>query len=131
MSASKLQHFQQQVSELLLRDRSLLDAMTKLSQSSASVNRAVAKAVTECGCIELNARQQPFSQAQRLDEIRHLSRSHMSGQLCEHCRDFVRSEMGKTLFYFAALCSLLDIGFEEIVDEEIKKCATLGLFNLT
>ncbi|MCC3376680.1 DUF1573 domain-containing protein [Cohnella sp. REN36] len=131
MSAPTLQEFQQQVSELLLRHRSLLDVMTKYSQSNASVNRAVSKAITECGCIELNAKQQGFSEEMELDQANRQSKSHMAGQLCENCSDIVRSEMGKNLFYLSAYCNLLGIDLEEVVAKESDKCNTLGWFNLT
>lgn len=52
MSTLSLQAFQDQVSELLLRHRSLIDVLSKTGQAGASVNRAVSKAITECGCIE-------------------------------------------------------------------------------
>ena len=47
--------FQNSVDESLLRHRSILDIMTKLQESEARINRAVAKTVTNCGCIELNS----------------------------------------------------------------------------
>ncbi|WP_027092029.1 hypothetical protein [Cohnella thermotolerans] len=131
MSAPSLKEFQQQVSELLLRHRSLLDVVTKYSQSNASVNRAIAKAITECGCIELNARHQGFSEDMPLDQAKKQSKSHMEGHLCENCEDIVRSELGKNIFYMAALCNLLDIGMDEVVAKEADKCATLGFFNMT
>ncbi|GIO15265.1 hypothetical protein J19TS2_48200 [Cohnella xylanilytica] len=131
MSAPTLQEFQQQVSELLLRHRSLLDVLTKYSQSNASVNRAVSKAITECGCIELNARHQGFSEEMELDQAMKQSKSHMEGQLCENCLDIVRSELGKNMFYMSALCNLLGISMEEVVAKESDKCSTLGLFNMT
>jgi hypothetical protein len=131
MSAPTLQEFQQLVSELLLRHRSLLDVVTKFSQTGASVNRAVAKSVTECGCIELRAHQQGFSEDLPFDQALRLSKSHMHGELCENCRDTIRTEMGKNLFYLAAMCNLLDIRLEEVVAKEAEKCSTLGLFNLT
>jgi hypothetical protein len=131
MSAPTLHEFQQQVSELLLRHRSLLDVVTKYSQSNASVNRAVAKSVTECGCIELNARNQGFSEQTEQDQARRQSISHMNGKLCENCRDVIHSEMGKNLFYLSALSNLLDVDLEEVVAKEADKCSTLGFFNLT
>ena len=48
--------FQNDVSESLLRHKSIIDVLTKYSESSSRVNRAVAKAVTNCGCIEINAK---------------------------------------------------------------------------
>lgn len=131
MSAPSLKEFQQQVSELLLRHRSLLDVVTKYSQSNASVNRAVSKAITECGCIELNARNQGFSEDMEFDEAKKQSKSHMRGHLCENCQDIVRSEMGKNLFYMSALCNLLDISLDDVIAKESDKCSTLGLFNMT
>ena len=47
--------FQNDISESLLRHKSILDVLTKYTESSARVNRAVAKAVTNCGCIKINA----------------------------------------------------------------------------
>jgi hypothetical protein len=126
-----LQDFQRQVSELLLRHRSLLDVMTKYSQSSGAVNRAVAKSITECGCIEMSARKQPFSPDTPLDEARLHVRNHLSGELCEQCRDAVTAELGKNLFYMSALCNLLDVGMDDVVERESVKCSTLGKFNFT
>ncbi|RED54570.1 DUF1573 domain-containing protein [Cohnella lupini] len=131
MGAPTLQEFQSQVSELLLRHRSLLDVVTKYSQSNASVNRAVSKSITECGCIELTARNQGFSEEMPLDQANRQSKSHMEGALCEPCREVIRSEMGKNLFYMSAMCNLLDISLEDVVAKEADKCSTLGWFNLT
>lgn len=131
MSAPTLQEFQSQVSELLLRHRSLLDVVTKFSQSNASVNRAVAKSITECGCIELNAKHQGFSADMELDQANRQSKSHMEGRLCENCKEVVRAEMGKNLFYLSAMCNALDINLQDVVTKEAEKCSTLGWFNLT
>ncbi|QTH42190.1 DUF1573 domain-containing protein [Cohnella sp. LGH] len=131
MSAPTLKEFQSQVSELLLRHRSLLDVVTKFSQSNASVNRAVSKSITECGCIALNAKNQGFSEEMPLDQAHLQSKSHMEGELCEQCREIIRNEMGKNLFYMSAMCNLLDISLEDVVARESDKCSTLGWFNLT
>ena len=50
--------FQNDVSESLLRHKSILDIITKYAESSCRINRAVAKSVTNCGCIEINAKKQ-------------------------------------------------------------------------
>ena len=131
MSALSLEQFQQQVSELLLRHRSLLDVMTKFGQSGASVNRAISKAVTECGCVELNARKQRFESELDLEQVKLKMEHHLSGGLCEHCKDALRAELGKNLFYMSALSNLLDIRLEEVIEQESKKCSTLGVFNMT
>ncbi|MNN05025.1 hypothetical protein D3C81_1177690 [compost metagenome] len=56
---------------------------------------------------------------------------HVHGELCENCRDAITNELGRNLFYMSALCNLLGINMEEIVERESQKCATLGLFNLS
>jgi len=131
MSAPTLDQFQQQVSELLLRHRSLLDVLSKYGQSGASVNRAVAKSVTECGCIELNAKRQEFTDEINLEQAKNTLHYHVSGELCEHCRDAIKGELGRNLFYMSAMCNLLDIQLDDVVTQESDKCSTLGLFNLT
>ena len=50
--------FQAAVSVCLIRHRSVLDVITKFQEASARVNRAVAKSVTVCGCMEINASKQ-------------------------------------------------------------------------
>jgi hypothetical protein len=131
MSAPTLDQFQQQVSELLLRHRSLLDVMSKFGQAGSSVNRAVTKAVTDCGCIELNARKQQYSDDSDLEHAKETLQSHLSGAVCEHCRDVLKADLGRNLFYMTALCNLLDIQLDEVIADEYDKCTTLGLFNLT
>ncbi|GIO34980.1 MULTISPECIES: DUF1573 domain-containing protein [Paenibacillus] len=131
MSAPSLQAFQDQVSELLLRHRSLLDVLSKNGQSSASVNRAVAKAVTDCGCIELHATKQSFESEVSLEEAKDVVRTHVRGELCENCREIISAELGRNIFYMSALCNLLGINMDEVVQKESQKCSTLGLFNLS
>jgi len=130
VSAPTLDQFQRQVSELLLRHRSLLDVLSKYGQTGSAVNRAVAKAVTECGCIELNAKKQAYSDDTDLTAAQSVLENHMDGQLCEQCSDVLRAELGRNLFYMSALCNLLDINLEEVVARESDKCSTLGLFNM-
>ncbi|MFI2858841.1 DUF1573 domain-containing protein [Paenibacillus sp. JSM ZJ436] len=131
MNAPNLQAFQDQVSELLLRHRSLLDVLSKNGQSSASVNRAVTKAITECGCIELHATKQSFDAGTDLESARAHAGTHIEGSLCENCREAVSSELGRNLFYMSAMANLLDIQLEDVLNKESKKCSTLGLFNLS
>lgn len=122
--------FQQQVSDLLLRQRSFLDVSSKFQESNARINRALMKAVTECGCIQVNARRQPFPEDATLAEWKEQLKTHLSGKLCDHCLDVVKAEMGKNLFYFTALCNLLNIRLQDVIEQESKKLSTLGVFNL-
>lgn len=123
--------FQETVSQYLIRHRSILDVQTKLAEATARVNRAVAKAVTSCGCISVNADRQRFPADVSLREVRAFLATHITGEMCEKCREFVESEIGGTLFYLAALCSLLDLNLRDVLEKEHRRVNALGVFNLT
>lgn len=131
MSAPSLQTFQKQVSDLLLRHRSLIDVLSKLGQADASVNRAVSKAITDCGCIELHATKQSYAHNGNFEDAKSTLKTHVHGELCDQCREVISSELGRNLFYMSALCNLLDIQLEDVLKNEEKKCSTLGIFNLS
>ncbi|WNQ14134.1 DUF1573 domain-containing protein [Paenibacillus aurantius] len=131
MNSLSLNQFQEQVSELLLRHRSVLDVLSKFQQSNAAVQRSVTKAITECGCVQVHAGKQQYSKEMTIEDAKKLLDTHMNGHLCENCLEIVSAEMGKNLFYMASLCNLLDIDMENVVDNESKKCSTLGYFNLS
>jgi hypothetical protein len=131
MNSLSLKQFQEQVSELLLRHRSVLDVLSKHTQSGAAVQRAVAKAITECGCIQVHAGKQHYSTEMTIEDAKKLLDTHMSGELCEGCAEVVASEIGRNLFYTASLCNLLGINLDKVLQEESKKCSTLGFFNMS
>ncbi|MGG1556005.1 MULTISPECIES: DUF1573 domain-containing protein [Paenibacillus] len=131
MSSLSLKQFQDQVSELLLRHRSLLDVLSKFQQSGAAANRSVVKSVTECGCLQLHAAKQEYHPEMTLSEAKDVLGTHVSGHLCEQCIEVVSNELGRNLFYMAALSNLLDINLEQVLEKESKKCSTLGLFNMS
>ncbi|MDF2724390.1 MAG: hypothetical protein K0Q59_4065 [Paenibacillus sp.] len=131
MSGLTLTQFQEQVSDLLLRHRSLLDVLSKTQQASASVNRSVIKSVTECGCISLQANKQTFPDELSMADAKELIQTHVTGDLCENCIDAISAQLGKQLFYTSALCNLLSLDLDDILEKESNKCATLGLFNLS
>ncbi|GAB7387324.1 hypothetical protein BSNK01_11600 [Bacillaceae bacterium] len=131
MSEGKLEQFQQQVSDLLLRHRSILDVVSKFQESNARVNRALMKAVTDCGCLEVRAKRQCFAQDMTLQEVKEHLSTHLFGQLCENCRDIVKAELGKNLFYMTAVCNLLNIPLREVLESEASKLSTLGVFNFS
>jgi len=131
MSGLTLKQFQEQVSDLLLRHRSLLDVLSKAQQSSASVNRSVIKSVTECGCISLQANKQPYPDDVTLEEAKLLIQTHINGHLCENCIDAITAQLGKHMFYLSAMCNLLNLDLDDIIAKESQKCSTLGLFNLS
>lgn len=122
--------FQDQVAHLLLRHRSFLDVSSKYQEASVRVNRALMKAVTDCGCIEVHASRQPYTPNIPLAELKKEFKTHVAGGLCDHCQDIIKSEIGKNLFYMAALCNLVNLDLVEVFEQELDKMSTLGVFNL-
>lgn len=123
--------FQETVSQFLIRHRSILDVQSKLVEAAARVNRAVAKSVTTCGCISINADRQRFPADVSLREVRDLLNTHLYGEMCEKCREVAESEIGATLFYLAALCSLLNLNLRDVLEKEYSRVNALGVFHLT
>jgi len=122
--------FQDKVAKLLLQHRSILDTLSKHSESAARVNRAISETVTGCGCISINAHKQEIPPDVTLEDCRKYMDSHLSGNLCENCREVIEEEIGKNLFYIASLCSLLNINLEDVFHQEYKKLNALGYFHL-
>lgn len=123
--------FQEQVDAFLVRHRSILDVLSKMDEFSARVNRAVVKAVTACGCISINAGKQQFPADAGLSELRAYLRTHLTGTLCDRCRETIESEIGSSLFYTAGLCNLLDLDLDTIQEKQHSRINSLGIFNLT
>jgi uncharacterized protein YjcR len=123
--------FQEAVSEYLVRHRSIMDVESKLQESTARVNRAIAKAVTSCGCIRIAAEKQRVPEDVSLQDLKRYFGTHLQGDLCEHCKEVVESEIGATLFYLAALCNTLNLNLYDILITENKKLGALGMFNFS
>lgn len=124
--------FQNVVGELLIRHRSILDITTKLSEAVSRLNRAIAKSVTECGCISIDASKIQIPQdIDSIEQLKNYLDSHVRGKLCPNCEEIITNEMGKMLFYSAALCNTLDINLYDVFIKEYKKSSTLGIFNMT
>lgn len=124
--------FQETVESYLMRHRSMLDVMTKLTESTGRVNRAVAKAVTNCGCIEVDAVKQKIPpDLESLESLREYMSTHVKGKLCEHCTEVLEDEIGRNLFYVAALCSILNLNLHDILVKEKERVACLGMYNFS
>ena len=124
--------FQEAVDEYLIRHKSILDVLSKLGESSCRINRAVAKAVTSCGCIRIDATKQSIPpDAGSLESIRDYMKSHVEGHLCEYCSEVLEDEIGRTLFYLTALCNVLDLDPSSILQKEQERLTCLGVFNFT
>lgn len=121
--------FQNDVNESLLRHKSILDILTKYTESSSRVNRAVAKSVTNCGCIEINAKKQCLpTEDNSLEDLSECLKVHMDGNLCENCREVIEREIGNNLFYLTSLCNVLDINLYDVLLKESDRITTLGKF---
>lgn len=116
-----LDNFQDDVNKLLLRHKSILDILTKYSESNARVNRAVAKSITNCGCIEVYAKKQDINFNSSLS-------NHLKGTLCDNCREIIQTEIGNSLFYLTSLCNCLDLNLYDILLKEENKINILGKF---
>ena len=122
--------FQEAVNNSLVRHRSILDILSKFQETNARVHRAVIKAVTECGCVSVEAIKQELPNDATYTDLREFFGSHLHGQICENCRDVLEQEVGSNLFYIAALCSTLDLDMHEVLEKEEKRLGTLGMYHL-
>lgn len=145
-------NFQNDVNESLLRHRSILDIMTKLTESNSRVNRAIAKAVTDCGCISIYAKKQDIpSKIGELINSKNLNENtqknndevnidldneslsqqlthQIEGNLCNNCREVIENEIGNNIFYLTSLCNSLDLNLYDILLKEENKINILGKY---
>lgn len=122
--------FQYTVQELLFRNKSIIDSITKFQDSNARVNRSIVKAVTQCGCIKIDAHKQQFPEDSDFEEMRKAMDTHLDGELCENCRDQIEKELGKNLFYMASICNTLGIDLYDVIIKEQERVKMLGQYNL-
>lgn len=124
-----LDELQNKVNESLLRHKSILDILTKFQESNARINRAVVKAVTNCGCVSINAsKQQVPCDSDSIDSLTNCMKTHIEGTICDSCREVIERELGNNIFYLAALCNLLDISVYDVFIKEYDKMDTLGKY---
>lgn len=123
--------FQTSVENCLMRHKSILDVITKNQETSSRINRAVAKSVTGCGCLNINAKKQHIPSEIKLQDLGTYMKTHLEGHLCDECREVIGQEMGNHLFYLVALCNLLGLNFYEIIQSETEKLSTLGIYNMS
>lgn len=130
-SGETVVYFQDLVSQVLIRHRSILDCLTKFQESTARVNRSIIKTVTNCGCISINAGKQQYPNTESLKDCSRIINSHLKGELCEHCREIISEEIGNHLFYLTAMCDLLGYDLSDIINAEKSRINTLGHFLLS
>ena len=125
-----LEDFQSVVGEMLIRNRSILDVVSKIQVSGGRVNRAVVKSVTHCGCISIDGKKQAFPNGASINDLSGLISTQVKGELCPDCRQTIEKEIGGALFYLAALCNTLDISLYDVILKEKETLATLGNYSL-
>ena len=125
-----IEDFQSVVGDMLMRNRSILDIISKIQTSAGRVNRAVIKGVTHCGCVEIDGRKQHFPDEAGIDDLAGLLSTQLSGKLCGECRDAIEKEIGGALFYLAALCNTLGISLYDVILNEKETLSTLGNYSL-
>lgn len=130
MMDMEMSEFQMLVDEVLTRNRSLIDVLSKMQDTNARANRAITKAVTQCGCISLTAQKQVIPEDIPAKERAHHSQTHVNGTLCPKCREAVEKELGGLMFYLASLCNVLDLSLFDITLREQQRLGTLGRFHL-
>ena len=124
------QCFQENVQENLVRHFSILDIASKFQETNARVSRALFRAVTDCGCISIDASKQILPDDCSFEDVRNYLKSHLQGQLCENCKEVLEAEVGQNLFYLTGLCNSLGLNLEEIIHKEAQRVNTLGMFHL-
>lgn len=122
--------FQYTVRELLARNKSILDLITKFQDANTRVNRSIIKAVTQCGCIKINAEKQIVPEDADFEELKEAMKTHLEGGLCDSCRDIIEREIGRNLFYLVSICDTLDLDFYDAIIKENERVKLLGNYNL-
>lgn len=125
-----LDEFQYTSNDLLIRNKNILDSMTKMSDSCARISRTLVKAATHCGCISIIGVKQQTTEISGMDEMKHHMESQVKGELCDNCRDLLEKEMGRNLFYLAAICNALDLNLYDIIIGELERLKLLGKYSL-
>lgn len=123
------EELQDEIPNVLSRHKSILDIMTKLEEYNSRTNRAIAKSVTRCGCISIHATKQELGTESLQDMLKN-AKSHVEGSLCSNCKDVLDVEIGTYIFYLTSLCEVLDLDFNSILEKELDRIKTLGIYNL-
>lgn len=129
---SELDTFQTFISDILIRNKSILDQTTKLQDACTHLCRNISKSATTCGCISINAHKQPYPTTEELslDDLKTLLETHIDGELCPICQELIEKEMGRLLFYLGAIANTFDLSLSDILAHEKKRTELLGKFSL-
>ena len=113
-------NFQHTVSEQLICNRGILHILSHHQESTAKIQRTVAKVISSCGCVQMEVRK--LQPAGVVDS----DLTDLTGNLCCNCRERIENEIGRSLVYLAALCNLLDVNLFDVIIKENNKMEILG-----
>lgn len=130
MDQFSIKDFQDEVDEVLVRHKSILDILSKTQESSSKINRAVAKSVTHCGCIQIVSKKQEIPKDTSYSDIRNYMSDHVEGYICDVCKEKIEEEISTNLFYITALCNSFNINIEEMLENYTSQIKTLGKYGL-
>ncbi|GKX31306.1 hypothetical protein SH1V18_37860 [Vallitalea longa] len=124
--------FQCTVKENDYFNKNILDQLAKLQEVAAKLNKNIIRACTYCGCIEINANNKLYSYNDdiNLDMIKILDPHHITGTLCEDCRDRIENDIGSCLYHLACISNSFDLNLNGILLQEMNKVNLLGKFNI-
>lgn len=125
-----MDEFQNTADDLLVRNKSILDLITKFQDSNARINRGIVKSVTQCGCIKIHAKKQAVPDDGDFDEMKSAMKTHVEGKVCDNCRDIIEKDIGRNLFYLASICNTLGLNLYDIIIKEHDRIKMLGKYNL-
>ena len=130
---SMIDIFEYTVDNSLVRNKSIIDQLTKLQDCCSKISSTIGKAATTCGCIQINATKQaypPFCSDLSINDLHHLMCTHLQGQLCEDCQEHLERQIGRTLFYLTSICNTFDMNLSDAFARELKQVEILGKYSL-
>lgn len=132
IEVTELEQFQNFIDDLVLRNKSILDQMTKLQDACARLNRTLSKSATTCGCVKMTITKQQldFTNISNIEELKSLLSTHVEGYPCNSCNESIEKEMGRVLFYMAAIANTLGISLSSVIESEKARTSLLGSYSL-
>ncbi len=130
MDQFSFNQFQDQVDDVLIRHKSVLDVLSKIQESSAKINRAVVKSVTDCGCIQINSKKQSVPGDISFSELKNYMSNHVEGYLCDACKEKIGEEISTNIFYITALCNTFNMNIDDMLENYASQLKTLGKYGL-
>ena len=108
--------FQKNVEENLVRHFSVLDIVSKFQETNARVNRALFRAVTDCGCIQIDASKQVLPDDCSFEDIRnHVQSTLRGGSSAKTAGTSLKRKSVKICSTLAGMCNALKLDLEEII----------------